>query len=119
MPTTIGGTFGSHLRAFHIAARVTTAMATLSGFMDCRCCGTCMNGMLRSKPHTLPICTRNNSAAAAFWNPAITGCGANLINVPSRARPNSACSAPPSRTTENVVARINGMPPVVIAGISE
>ena len=46
--------------------------------------------MLCSKPSTLPSCTRNSSTAAMFWKPAITGCGANLINEPSRNRPNSA-----------------------------
>jgi hypothetical protein len=30
----------------------------------------------------------------------MTGCGANLINVPSLTMPNSACSAPPRRMTE-------------------
>ena len=33
-----------------------------------------------------------------FWKPAITGCGANFINEPSRSIPNSACNRPPSRT---------------------
>ena len=32
-----------------------------------------------------------------FWKPAITGCGANFINEPSRNIPNSACNRPPSR----------------------
>ena len=34
----------------------------------------------------------------------MTGCGANLINVPSLTMPNSACSAPPRRMTENATA---------------
>ena len=33
-----------------------------------------------------------------FWKPAITGCGANLISVPSRRSPNSAWNTPPSST---------------------
>ena len=33
-----------------------------------------------------------------FWKPAITGCGANLISVPSRRSPNTAWNTPPSST---------------------
>ena len=68
-------------------ANVIAAMTRLSGLMEARCCGTYVNGMLWSKPHTAPNWTRNSNAAAAFRNPAITGCGVNLINVPSLDEP--------------------------------
>ena len=46
MPTSIGGTFGTNFRAFHIAANVIAAMMTLSGLMSVQCAGTCVNGTL-------------------------------------------------------------------------
>jgi hypothetical protein len=67
----------------------------------------------------LPSWTRNSSAAAAFWKPAITGCGVNLINVPSLMTPNSDSKAPASRTIENAIASTSGAPPARIAGSSE
>ena len=50
-----------------------------------------------------------------FWKPAMTGCGANLISVPSRIRPNSAWNKPPSRmmakNTSSVAGTLGSPPP--------
>ena len=75
-------------RAFHIAAKVSTATIRLSGRASPSAPNTRVKRTLWSKPSTLPSCTRNSSTAAMFWKPAMTGCGANLISDPSRSRPN-------------------------------
>jgi hypothetical protein len=54
MAMKIGGIFGNTLRAFHIVKKVIAAMTRLRGLIEETCCGTCVNAMLRSKPHTLP-----------------------------------------------------------------
>ena len=50
-----------------------------------------------------------------FWKPAITGCGANLINEPSRSIPNSACNRPPSRMMAKNTSNVAEMPGAAFA----
>src|SRR6266568_2410780 len=42
-----------------------------------------------------------------FWKPAMTGCGANLINAPSFIRPNSAWKMPPSRMMAKKISSVS------------
>src|SRR5580704_11169222 len=62
MPSRMGGTFGTNLRAFHMAVKVIAARRTLSGFIEAHSTGTFMNGTVWSKPQTLPSCTRKRSS---------------------------------------------------------
>jgi hypothetical protein len=82
-----GGTFGAIFFACHSASPDEVATTMLSGRISSTCDRTFMNGTWWSKPRMVAACTSPSSSAAAFWKPAITGCGVCFRKRPHAREP--------------------------------